>query len=352
MSPNKNMIAKIPRLLRFFLDPRKDIEVFGMFGPGNLGDEAMMVAASEVLGKARTLPYGLSGNRFLAPLARRRTHRNLLVSGGTLIHGGQPGWLEYVEHRAAQGVRISVFGTGMAFTPEQIRERSEHFRRWSRVLKDAAHVQLRGPRSVGIAAEMGVRAEIFGDFAFMLYDPLLPLADHGIRRDTIGFNFGQCLGDQQAFEDSAAALVRHYHCRHRLVFHAVIASDIPVIRRIAAAAGLSPAQTEIRSHFYDPIAFMHDVHCYRAFFGLKLHAAALAMMAGVPTLMVAYLPKAHDLIEGLGGGQHLVLDLPLETEVAIARMNEILANPDDAVLTDLIAPLASEQKKRLQAAFA
>lgn len=346
------MLRQITQLTDYLANPLKDIEVFGMFGAGNLGDEAMLVAARQVLGNTRTLSWKHYRNPVLNGLVRRRKHQHLLVSGGTLIHGGQTGWLDYVEFRAKQGANVTVFGTGMSFTDQQIHEQSDSFRRWAKILRNTPELHLRGPRSVALARdEMGTeQADIFGDFALMLYDPSIPLTQHDQRDDIIGINLGECLGDQDAFERSATELIRKLKDRHRIVFHAVIASDVPVIERVAANAGLSGIT--LHRDFHDPNSFMRKVRNYRAFLGLKLHAATLAMMAGVPSLMIAYKPKAYDLMEGLNAGQHLLVDLPLDLDEIHYKLDQLLHDPASAILTDQVAALSAWQKTKLAAAFA
>lgn len=351
------MIDRLQQIARFLVDPRIDIEMFGMFGPGNLGDEAMLAAARQVLGETRLVPWQRQYHRpTLDRVLRARTHPDLLVGGGTLIHGGDPGWLEHVEQRAARGMRLSFVGTGMAFTPGQIRDRSDAFRRWAALLAPCERVFLRGPRSVALARSMGAEAEVFGDFALMLHDPALVVTDHAARQDRIGINIGETLGDQPAYERVMAGLLADLRGTARLVLHVVVDTDLPATRRVIAAAGLTPADYEIQKHYFDPLAFLRAVRADRAFIGLKMHAAGLAMVAGVPTLMLAYLPKAYDFMAPLGADgetapEGLVLDLPLDPEALRAGLDRLLTRPETAVLTDRIAPLAARQRARLGALF-
>lgn len=348
----QDMLRKLTDFGAFCLDPRKDIEVFGMFGAGNLGDEAMLVAAREVLGKRRTVAWKTYPRHpWLNRLVGARRHRHLLVGGGTLIYGGKTGWLDYVEGRARKGARLSFFGTGIAFTDDQIRTRSDSFERWGKLLRSAENLCLRGPSSVAVARAMGAEAEVFGDFALLLQDRRIILEDHSRRRNIIGLNFGKCLGDQDHFEAQAAELVRNLASRFELVFHAVVEGDLAVIRRIQEAAGLDPDKARTERHFYDPHAFMQSVRDYKAFFGLKLHAAGLAMMAGVPTLMVAYLPKARDFMDALTERSDLLVDLPMTADDCLARLEKLIAEPERHVLTDTISALSANQKKRLLMAF-
>lgn len=322
-----------------------------MFGTGNLGDEAMLVGARETLGKKRTLAWQDFPNRpLLNQLVRRRRHRHLLVAGGTLIHGGRTGWLDYVESRAREGARLSFFGTGIAFTPEQVHNRSESFVRWGCLLRQADHVFLRGPLSVKTANIMGAKADIFGDFALLLHNSSLILSDHTKRQGKIGLNFGSCLGDQEAFEKESAEIVRVLAPNHDLVFHVVNACDLPVTERIIAASGMNIGSCNIEFHYYDPINFMRSIHRYKAFFGMRLHAAGLAITAGVPTLMVAYKPKAYDFMAPLNGDS-LLVDLPMKAEECLARLEAIITNSDGGTRHAEVLEIATSQKERLCRAY-
>lgn len=343
-------LGKLFSLIDFMANPAKDIEVFGMFGAGNLGDEAMWVAAESELGAKRTVSWKSYANPVLNAAARRRKHPHLLVAGGTLIHNGRTNWLDYVEHRFDQGARVSFFGTGTSFTEDQIRDRPDSFKRWSRILQNSEEVHLRGPRSVETCREMGARADVFGDFALLLYDAAIPVKNHADRQMVIGFNFGELLGDQPAFERSAAQVLKHFHGRYELVCHAVFGGDFPVIKRIIAAAGLPAGAVRIERHHLAPHLFMQSVRNYSAFLGMRMHAAGLAMVAGVPSLMVAYRPKTRDFMAPLGK-EDLLVDLPMDVDQTIARLEQILSTPDQAILTDRIAAIAAEQRIRLKAAF-
>lgn len=345
-------LQKIASTLDFLANPFKDIEVFGMFGPGNLGDEAMLVAALQTLPPGRCTHWQDRAARpALKRLLDRRRRTHLLVGGGTLIHGGNTKWLDYVEMRARQGTRVSFFGTGIAFLPDQIATEAPPFRRWREVLRGSAEVHLRGPQSVDLARKMGAQAQVFGDFAFLLHDPALPLPDHAAREDTIGINLGNCLGDQAQFEAACTDLVRALARQHRLVFYAVVESDLEATRRVMQAAGLDEGRHPVRRFYFDPNAFMQSVRAHRAFIGLKLHAAGLAMVAGVPTLMVAYKPKSLDFMAPLGADSRMLLTLPMDAADTLARVEAMLADPAAFVVEPAIAALAASQRATLRRVY-
>lgn len=338
------MFSKVHGLLDFLLNPRKDIEIFGMFGPGNLGDEAMLVAALATLPAQRCISW-ISYPQYplLDTLLRKRARKHLLVAGGTLIHGGDTAWLDYVEMRVMQGCEVSFLGTGIAFNDHEV-GRSEQWNRWGHVLRGAKEVHLRGPASVDFASRMGARADVFGDFAFLLHEEAIPLKNHEDRDAVIGVNLGHCLGDQQKFEDAAVELLKRISTDHRIVFHAVVRSDLEVIGRVAARAGLDAGRARIEEHYFDPLGFMWSIRRYRAFIGLKLHAAGLAMVAGLPTVMLAYLPKCHDFMAPLGALGSVVVDLPIDIDTLLASLDQVLRNPAGCTVEAQIAALAAQQR--------
>lgn len=191
---------------------------------------------------------------------------------------------------------------------------------------------------------MDARADVFGDFAFLLHDEAIPLKKHEDRDAVIGVNLGHCLGDQQKFEDTAVELLKRISTDHRVVFHAVVRSDLEVIGRVAARAGLDAGRARIEEHYFDPLAFMRSVRRYRAFFGLKLHAAGLAMVAGVPTVMFAYLPKCHDLMAPLGAPKSVVIDLPMELDTVFSSLESVLRDPPSFTVERRIAAIAAQQR--------
>lgn len=340
-----NGFAKLAHAADRLFNPLNTVEVFGMFGSGNLGDEAMLVAASAHLRPYRYTSYQSYFDRpIMQALLRRRPTRKLLVGGGTLIHGGKTGWLDYVEMRSRQGVDVAFLGTGLAFLPDQIAGSSPAFERWSRVMANAEHIYLRGPASVELARKMCGRGEEFGDSAFLLYQPELTVKDHDLRDDVIGINVGLCLSDQADFESRIANIARLLAREFSISFHAVVASDIPVIDRVIALSELSEQSYRIEADFFNPIPFMNKVRNYRAFIGLKLHAAGLALIAGVPSLFVAYLPKCDDFVAPLGAGHDLLVPLPLDLDGFRMKIDRLLNAPDCHCRNQAIEKIQTRQR--------
>lgn len=347
-----NKIAKLAHLADRLLNPSRSVEVFGMFGPGNLGDEAMLVAARAHLPRRRLTSYQTYFDRpILNVMLRHRPSEKLLVGGGTLVHGGETGWLDYVEMRSLQGVGVSFLGTGLAFLPEQVEGRSSSFERWSEVLARAENVYLRGPQSVALAQRMCGRGEEFGDFAFLLHDPHGTVCDHRQRDAIVGVNLGLCLGDQEDFEKKASRVVQSLAHEFLVVFHAVVESDIPVIHRVIARSGLGDSSFRIEADFFDPFSFMAKVNNYRAFIGLKLHAAGLALISGVPSLFIAYQPKCADFVAPLGDGSDLLIQLPLDVDEVVTKVGELFNDPRRYCRVQSIRQISARQREIIRGLY-
>ena len=345
-------LGKLAHLLDRTLNPLRSIEIFGMFGPGNLGDEAMLVAAHKHLPRYRCSSYRTYFERpVLKAVLRQRPLSDLLVGGGTLIHGGNAGWLDYVEMMSQRRSKVSFLGTGMAFLPEQIEDPSPAFERWARIFERSDEIHLRGPHSAALAQRMCGRGEVFGDFAFLLHTPEMINSNHASRENVVGINVGECLGDQAEFERQIVRLIRHVTARAFIVFHAVVESDVPVINRVIAQSGAPSSAYRVETHYFDPIAFMARVRNYRAFLGLKMHAAGLALICGVPSLVIAYLPKVRDFLEPLGNADDLILELPLSLDHTIARVETLLSRPERFIRLGEIEATAVRQRATIRRIF-
>lgn len=335
------------------INPFRSIEIFGMFGAGNLGDEAMLVAASNVIPRFKSTSWKIFPNHpFLNKLACSKKRDQIIVVGGTLVHGGDSGWLDYVEMKVNQGSKISFFGTGIAFTDEQIKRRSLEYTRWQKILKSSETVCLRGAQSVQVCAGMGVAAEMFGDFAILLYDNEIPVRAHDRRDRVVGVNVGLCQGDQSAFEEQIADFISFLKNDFTIAFHAVVREDIDCINRVIKYANLENGSYYIKHNYFDPIDFMNCVKNYKAFIGLKLHAAGLAMMAGVPSIMISYLPKCHDFMSVFSEEKRQIIqDLPISSDALLSIFADMCEYPDKYIVTNEMDRLNVLQKERVKFHF-
>jgi polysaccharide pyruvyl transferase WcaK-like protein len=321
-----------------------------MFGDGNLGDEAMLVAGKDNIPNNRAIGTKRNSSYpFIQKALNDKCRKDLLVAGGTLIHGGNRGWLEYVQMRMKQGARVSVFGAGISFLEDEIKNRVPTYTDWTQVLQKSSSVQLRGPLSTKVANEMGVEAKVFGDFAFLLYDQNLCSIKQSTK-PTIGINIGECLGDQFLFETKMVNIINNFKGEFFIEFFIVIENDKYSTDRVIKAALLTKDQYRVRSYYFNPVQFMFAVKKCKMFIGVKLHASGLAMVCGTPALLFSYKPKCKDFT------------LPIELEHALISMNtsehliekkiqDVLQKPNDFINTKLISEFCSLQKKTLSEHF-
>lgn len=352
-------INRLKKLANYLLNPGRTIELFGMYDADNLGDEAMKIAGLVSLPRNKTVPVVGSGNSLLKAAIRRRRFRDIVVGGGTLIHGGRAdgrnSWLEHVELRHRQGARVSFLGTGISFLEEQITAPSDSVVRWSEIMKRAAHVGLRGPLSQATAARLGVSASIFGDAAFLLYDAALAenwQAGHARGQQFFGINVGEVLkGEAQArFESSFAELLVHLSGRFRLRLFVVNPEDYEACLRVAQQSGLSQDRYEIVCNYRDAQLFMRQAAECVGFIGIRLHASGLAMAAGIPALLVAYLPKCRDFVLPIEL-EHALLELPLNTEGLLAAADDLLARPAHYRNAKAVAAVSKAQYDTIKRLF-
>lgn len=352
------LINNIINCLGFFVDFRKDVEVFGMYHRTNLGDEAMRIAALSIIPNHRAVAV-VSDSEFslFNRMKRAKRRRELLLGGGTLIHGsndrGENHWLDYVEMRLNQGSRISVFGTGIAFHQTQIDETCESFKRWGRILKHASDLELRGPISQEIAASMGVNSFIFGDFVFSLFKQnvinqrqSLPSKSNRI----IGFNIGECLGDQIAYENLCGNIIDKLSKEFFIRFFIVTCKDIQATANVIRKCNLKKTCYQVINNYVNTHEYIETViHC-DAFIGLKLHAAALAMISGVPTLLFEYLPKCRDFVLPIDLG-HCLLSLSLNRNAVELKIEDLLKYPENYINIDRIREFSDSQRRKIVLRF-
>jgi polysaccharide pyruvyl transferase WcaK-like protein len=352
-------VARIKQIADYLAHPSKTIELFGMYDADNLGDEAMKIAGLHGLPPKRAAAVIGAGNPFLKAMIRGRRFRDEAVGGGTLIHGGGKdganSWLDHIALRQRQGARVTFLGTGISFRENQIVESSDSVRRWTEIMRKAAYVGLRGPLSVAVAARLGVEASVFGDAAFLLYDPALVRAQDRIppgREPLFGINVGEVLkgSEQAAFEASFAKLTAHLSARFKIRIFVVNPEDYDASIRVIERSGIASDRYEIVRNYRDATGFMRQSAECEGFIGIRLHASGLAMVAGVPALLVAYLPKCVDFALPIGM-EHALMELPLDDQQLIASADDVVARPDHYRRPDAIAAISSAQHETIARLF-
>ncbi|MEA2157513.1 MAG: hypothetical protein QOE11_3653 [Solirubrobacteraceae bacterium] len=308
-------------------DPRPVGAVLAGTGDDNFGDEWMGEALAAGLPSCRltdvTYPaterrlgrLGLSG----APL-----FAGVVISGGTLIN---PYFLPRALGVLGDGLPAWTVGTGAGSAGFGVPEDSADPDGWVECLTRFERVTVRGPRSSARLAAAGFgHASAVGDLA-LAHVPDEPLRQSGSRRVLVNVSGtelegvrGEGMAEEVVLESIGRAvrdltgagwapvpLVLHRDDLPRLIVVGRIAggwAGAPVVPRSAREAGAEMTRAG-------------------ALVGMRLHAAALGWIHGVPTLGLAYRDKTLDFAEQVGAGNQ-VADLrtaaPAQLESAVQAL--------------------------------
>lgn len=219
-----------------------------------------------------------------------------LLGGGTLIN--QSPWLidhfESVLDKAGRGL---VFGTGVG----DLDFWGNHFARWIPLLRRCEMVGVRGPHSRALLEKHGfAEAVVTGDPYLWLRPPVRrrPVAKH------LGVNFGSTnnalLGggrDEELGEFLAEVLARLRREGWSFSFLSVWSQDVPLLEKLRARLG--PSAGPLFDSRLQPLETYSMLASCDVFLGEKLHANAMAAVAGVPFVALEYQPKVRDFAASL-----------------------------------------------------
>ncbi len=253
-------------------------------GTENHGDEALIWIIGHLLGPQIELVFD-EGPCDLA-----------LLGGGTLIN--QSPWLidefERALGRAGQG---AVFGSGVG----DLFFWGDHFERWVPLLARCRHVGVRGPDSLALLRERGCpHARMIGDPYLYLQAPLpaRPVA----RR--LGVNLGSTNDahwggkDAGLLERVGEALIALKARGWSFAWISVWSKDLPLLE--AVRARVDPESPPVLDARAQPLECYAALAGCELFLGEKLHACAMAAVAGVPMVALEYQPKVRDFTASLG----------------------------------------------------
>lgn len=219
-----------------------------------------------------------------------------LLGGGTLIN--QSPWLiDHFETQLSRAGRGVVFGTGVG----DLTFWGDHFDRWVPLLQRCEAVGVRGPDSLSLLQEHGFKdAVMTGDPYLWLHPP--------VRRRPIPHRLGVNLGstnnslwgtnDQDLCDYVSEALQQLKAQGWTFSFLSVWSRDLPLLNEVRGrlgAAAVAPV-LDARSH---PLETYSMLAGCEVFLGEKLHANAMAAVAGVPFVALEYQPKVRDFSASL-----------------------------------------------------
>lgn len=268
-------------------------------GLDNLGDNAMLGAAQELLKDSRLLPWrghrlerpaaaiGLSGTAFFT---------GAILGGGTIIN---PYWADDVRLTLSQGLPTATLGSGVGscgFEQAGTVDISD----WSSLLRDFQRVGVRGPLSAERLRSVGISSvEVVGDLALAhtlrelparATDPILAL-NLSLPKE------GECHTNETSVLSEVQSVVLELVRAGWTVWpFAMTARDVPVLQRFLCGAGLPTTvdQPQTCTDLLNRIGACHLT------LSLRLHGVVLSHCAGVPGVLLGYRDKCADYMASMG----------------------------------------------------
>lgn len=309
------------------LDHRPIVAVLAGTGDDNFGDEWMAEALRSGLPSCRLAEIthpATEGRLTRLGLSGARLFSGVVVSGGTLIN---PYFLPRVLPLLRADVPAWTVGTGVGSAGFGVTESSAVPDGWVRPLRRFEEVAVRGPRSAARLAAAGYHgATAIGDLA-LAHTPDAPVQTSASRRllvNVSGTELEASNGEGppeavilDAIAGGVRLLVEVGWEPVPLLMHR---DDLPRLQAVGRMIGgwtseiVAPKTAN---------AAQEAMAQAGALVGMRLHAAALGWIHGVPTLGLAYRDKTLDFADHVGAGDQ-VADLraiaPAELQFAVGAL--------------------------------
>ncbi len=313
-------IDSLTALTGYLLSPRQSIHYTGWIGYSNLGDELLLDAARTCFEPIPLTWVKDYRSRSIQSLVEKKRHRVAMLGGGTQIGDHSP--ISRFKAALARSSTGIVFGAGV--TPSTSGPIPKWLDDWGAVLRNLPYVGVRGTESVATLQRVGVDAKVLGDPVCWF------TRDVGYWEPTpklLGINVGQSngnmYGQESEIQEKISQFVRQSMKRGcEFEFFCVWPDDLEVTKRVASMAGLS--NPTIHEIYHDVSYFQERVRRMNAFVGIKLHAVALAMVTGVPSLMIEYRPKCREFMASLGMERFVHRSDQIEVDSLITDMEDLM----------------------------
>jgi polysaccharide pyruvyl transferase WcaK-like protein len=287
--------AAASQVINYLRQPSSSSHYTGWLGYGNLGDELMLDVVARCFPTEKFVWHRDFGSRIVTKAIGSKHHNLAMLGGGTQI--GETSPMLHFKKALARSRSGLVFGTGV--TPSVDGPVPLWLKQWAQVLAPLPFVGVRGEESAATLRRVGVNAQIIGDLVFFL------AKQKGFWRPQpklVGLNIGQSYGQMYGDESQIQSVVVQFIQRmvadgNEVEFFCVWPEDLAVTLRVAGQAGV--INPTVHKHYHDAHAFMASVKHMTSFVGIKLHAVALALCAGVPSIMIEYRPKCRELMKTL-----------------------------------------------------
>jgi hypothetical protein len=277
-------------------------------GPGrstNLGDRAMFVAHQSALSEYSVHPLPVALNDVVLRTSKRLGNRSFVgicLGGGTLVGGRR--YRHQLERLTELRPDVPRFTLGVGvedprFNGTRPLTTFAELKKWADELRGFTAINVRGPDSQALLAEVGLASRVTGDPALLLGDTT-PQAH--VSSGVIGLNVGVTT---ELWGNDPAAVLRHTmeigrlltSRGYRIRLIPVWPPDRSVCAEIAEQLGSSAdyvgGPTSIR-------AALDAIRDCDVMIAMKLHALVFAASVFVPTFALVYRPKCMDFQASIG----------------------------------------------------
>jgi polysaccharide pyruvyl transferase WcaK-like protein len=301
-------------------------------GTVNHGDEALIWIIRDLL--APEIEVVTSGDDYDIAL----------LGGGTLIN--QSPWLiDYFASKLEKAKHGIVFGTGVG----DLDFWGNHFDRWVPLLQQCIAVGVRGPMSIDLLQQHG-----FTD-AVLTGDPYLwlhaPVQRQPVPR-RLGVNIGSTNNSLWGTNDADLAnfvfQLLEILAQRGWTFSlmSVWGNDLPLLQDLHTRLGLF-ASGPVLDARTQPLETYSLLAGCEVFLGEKLHANAMAAVAGTPFVSLEYQPKVRDFAASLGMDQWTISTAERDPR-KVAELVETLHERRDEVRDKLSHSHAAQRQALLQ----
>jgi hypothetical protein len=305
----------------------------GWLGHANLGDEALYLSFEKLFPQFRLVSYDDTHSIELFVykhlVKRQKFYDFVFLGGGTLIN--LRNYYYHFRDVVRSGNCGVVFGTGVldpSFWQEHYPDIdwSQEMVEWVAVLKEAAYVGVRGPRSARLLESAGLpKPLVIGDPALSLCTPKPP--QHLTKRK-VAINLGhssRMWGCQEHVNEIIATLARQLlETGWQVEFLPVHPIDFRIIRNLVRRFNLQ--EVSIWQEFGNVQKTVNRIRSYDLVIGQRLHSIVLAHGCGVPAIALEYQPKCADFMESMGTQHFSVRTNALELDRLTTLIQEIEAD--------------------------
>lgn len=292
-------------------------------GANNFGDDWMFEALEQGLPDCRVVEIKHPATEWRLSkigLSRESLFSGLVVGGGTLINSYfLPRILPFVD----AGIPMWTLGTGVGSAGFGVPESQADPTGWAQPLKGCRRVTLRGPYSLAHLERIGVAGgEVVGDLA-LAHTTDQPLAAWESRKVLVNLSGsadeaagqGEGMHESDVIRSVAEGFNGHLRDGWEITPFALHDDDFPRLHALGELIGGWP-RPPVRLR--DAATAMRLLQGARALVGMRLHAAALGWMSGIPTLGIGYRDKTRDFAARLDA-EDQVADLRAVTSSELSR---------------------------------